>query len=85
MSPKREYFILLISQVAPKIIATHTMTPSDYIDPDNCALDAQGNLKNAEDIVFYESATEDIPIQSSSRKGKDKAGPSSTSALLSHM
>ena len=84
MSPKREYHILLISRVVPKIIATHTMASSDYIDPDNCALDAQGNLKKAEDIVFYESATEDTPIQSSSRKGKDKAGPS-TSALLSHM
>ena len=85
MSPKREYYILLISQVVPKIIATHTMASSDYIDSNNCALDAQGNLKNAEDIVFYESATENTPIQSSSRKGKDKAGPSLTSALLSHM
>jgi hypothetical protein len=61
------------------------MASSHYIDPNNCALDAQGNLKSAEDIVFYESAAEDTPIQSSSRKGKDKAGPSSTSAFLSHM
>ena len=34
------------------------MSSSNYIDPDNCALDAQGNLKNAEDILFYESETE---------------------------
>jgi len=61
------------------------MSSSDYIDPDNCALDAQGNLKNAEDIIFYESATEEIPIQSS-RKGKDRAGSlSPSSALLSYV
>jgi hypothetical protein len=66
-------------------ISPHTMSSSDYIDPDNCALDAQGNLKNAEDIVFYESATEEIPIQPS-RKGKDRAGgPSPSSALLSYV
>ena len=35
------------------------MASSHYIDPNNCALDAQGNLKSAEDIVFYESAAED--------------------------
>jgi hypothetical protein len=62
------------------------MASSDYIDPDNCALDTQGNLKNAEDIVFYESATEDAPIQSSStRKGKDKGSTFVPSVLLSLM
>ena len=61
------------------------MSSSNYIDPDNCALDAQGNLKNAEEIVFYESAMEEIPIQPS-RKGKDRAsGPSPSSVLLSYV
>ena len=60
------------------------MSSSNYIDPDNSALNAQGNSKNAEDILFYESATEEAPIQPS-RKGKDRAGgPSPMSALLSY-
>jgi len=57
------------------MLSPHAMASPHYIDPNNCALDVQGNLKNAEDT----------PIQSSSRKGKDKAGPSSMSVLLSHM
>ena len=67
------------------MLSPHTMASPHCIDPHNCALDVQGNLKSLEDIIFYESATEDTPIQSSSRKGKDKAGTSSMSVLLSHM
>ena len=61
------------------------MSSSNYTDPNNCALDAQGNLKNVKNIVFYESATEETLIQQS-RKGKDRAhGPSQTSKLLSYV
>ena len=61
------------------------MSSSNYTDPNNCALDAQSNLKNVEDIVFYESATEETLIQQS-RKGKDRASdPSQTIVLLSYV
>jgi hypothetical protein len=33
----------------------HTMSTTSFIDPDNCALDAHGNLKDASDIQFYDS------------------------------
>ncbi|KAJ8594703.1 hypothetical protein M405DRAFT_857875 [Rhizopogon salebrosus TDB-379] len=42
-------------------------------DPDNCALDAQGKLKDADDIQFYNSEGDDAPIASSSTKGNAKA------------
>jgi hypothetical protein len=50
------------------------MSASSSVDPNNCALDAQGNLKDANEIQFYNSEGDDTPI--SSTKGKAKAGPS---------
>jgi hypothetical protein len=39
--------------------------------PDQCALDSSGNLKDAKDITFYESESDDRPISNNS-------GPSTT-------
>jgi hypothetical protein len=58
------------------------MSTSSFVDPDNCALDAQGNLKDANDIQFYDSEGDDAPI---SATGKAVAGPSSKSAFLCHL
>jgi hypothetical protein len=46
------------------------MSTSTFFNPNNCALDAQGNLKDAEDIIFYNSEGDDTPVASSSTKGK---------------
>jgi hypothetical protein len=59
------------------------MSTSSFVDPNNCALDAQGNLKDAEDIQFYNSEGDDAPIASASSKGKGRAGAPTKSALLS--
>ena len=60
-----------------------TMSPSSPVDPNNCALDAQGNLKDACEIQFYNSEGDDTPIKS--LKGNAVAGPSSKSVLISHL
>jgi hypothetical protein len=59
------------------------MSTSSFIDPDNCALDAQGNLKDANDIQLYDSEGDDTPI--STTTGKAIASPSSKSAFLCHL
>ena len=59
------------------------MSPSSPIDPNNCALDAQGNLKDTREIQFYNSEGNDTPIKSS--KGNAVAGPSSKSVLISRL
>ena len=62
---------------------TYTMSASSSVDPNNCALDAQGNLKDASEIQFYNSERDDTPI--SSMKGKAKAGPSAKGVFPSPM
>ena len=57
------------------------MSTANFVDPNNCALDAHGNLKDACDIQFYDSEGDVNPI--SSTKGNAEAGPSSKSALSS--
>ena len=57
------------------------MSTANFVDPNNCALDAHGNLKDASDIQFYDSEGDANPI--SSVKGNMEAGPSSKSALSS--
>jgi hypothetical protein len=59
------------------------MSTSGFVDPDNCALDAQGNLKDANDIQFYDSEGDDAPI--STTTGKAIASRSSKSAFLCHL
>jgi hypothetical protein len=44
----------------------HTMSTSTFFNPNNCALNAQGNLKDVEDIYFYNSEGDDTPIIGSS-------------------
>ena len=56
------------------------MSTSNFVDPNNCALDAQGNLKDASDIQFYDSEGDDAPI--STTTGKAIAGPSSKIAFV---
>ena len=51
---------------------------------ENCAVDAQGKLKDAEDITWYQSGDDDTPILPAKAKSKPGnrvpvAGPSSTS------
>ena len=41
-----------------------TMSGAGFIDPNNCALNAHGNLKNASDIQFYDSEQDKTPISS---------------------
>lgn len=55
------------------------MSTTSFVDPNNCALNADGNLKDASNIQFYDSEGDETPI--SSVKG-DEAGLSSKSALL---
>jgi hypothetical protein len=50
------------------------MSTTSFVDPNDYALDADGNLKNASDIQFYSSEGDETPI--SSVKGTE-AGPSS--------
>jgi hypothetical protein len=57
------------------------MSTAVFVDPNNCALDTHGNLKDASNIQFYDSEQDETPI--SSMKGNAVAGPSSKSALLS--
>jgi len=57
------------------------VSTASFVDPNNCALDAHGNLKDASDIQFYDSEQDETPL--SSVKGNAVAGPSLKSALLS--
>jgi hypothetical protein len=57
------------------------MSASSPADPNNCALDAQGSLKYASEIQFYDSKGH-TPISILSTKGKVAAHPSSKSTLL---
>jgi hypothetical protein len=59
------------------------MLTSSPVDPNNCALDAQGNLMDASEIQFYDSEGDTTPI--SSTTGNAAGGPSSKSALLCHL
>jgi hypothetical protein len=56
------------------------MSTSGFTDPNHCALDSEGNLKDADDIQFFNSEGDDDPMLST--KGKAKAA---TSAFLSLM
>jgi hypothetical protein len=44
------------------------MYTSGFVDPDNCALDAQWNLKDANDIQFYDSEGDNAPISTTTGK-----------------
>jgi len=61
-----------------------TMSTSSFVDPDNCALDARGNLKDASDIQFYDSEGDETPISSVKGNAND-AGSSSKGVLLSRI
>jgi len=56
------------------------MSTGRFVDPNNCALDAHGNLKDASDIQFYNSEQDETPI--SFVKSNAMAGQS-RSVLLS--
>ena len=62
----------------------HTMSTTSFVDPDNCALDAHGNLKDASDIQFYDSEGDETPISSMKGNAND-AGSSLKGVLLSHI
>jgi hypothetical protein len=61
-----------------------TMSTTSFVDPDNCALDARGNLKDASDIQFYDSEGDETPILSMKGNAND-AGSSSKGVLLSRI
>ena len=61
-----------------------TMSTTSFVDPDNCALDAHGNLKDASDIQFYDSEGDETPISSMKGNAND-AGSSSKGVLLSRI
>ena len=42
----------------------HAMSTSSFVDPNNCALDAHRNLKDASNIQFYDSEGDETPILS---------------------
>jgi len=60
------------------------MSTTSFVDPDNCALDARGNLKDASDIQFYDSEGDETPISSMKGNAND-AGSSSKGVLLSRI
>jgi hypothetical protein len=49
----------------------HTMSTTSFADPDNCTLDAHGNLKDASDIQFYDSEGDETPISSMIHTGEE--------------
>jgi hypothetical protein len=59
------------------------MSTSSFVDPDKCAIDAQGNLKDANYIQFYDLEGVNTPILTTT--GKAIAGPSSKSAFICHL
>ena len=62
----------------------HTMSTTSLVDPDNCTLDARGNLKHASDIQFYDSEGDETPISCMKGYAND-AGSSLKGVLLSHI
>ena len=40
------------------------VSTASFVDPNNCALDAHGNLKDASDIQFYDSEQDETPLSS---------------------
>jgi hypothetical protein len=57
------------------------MSTTSFVDPNNCALNAHGNLKDASDIQFYDSKGDETPV--SSGKGNANTGSSLKGVLLS--
>lgn len=56
---------------------------SPFTDPHNCALDSNGNLKDAQDILFFDSEGDENPIQKPPQKGRGKAKPKARSKVKS--